>query len=76
MKVLTRRKHRLIEDDHWTLLCQLRTHIDDFKKNGAYKDIELMAKGASGYSLTEDMFDKDFAEALYARVGNRSLIWI
>jgi hypothetical protein len=68
MELLTRRKHGLISDDEWTLLCQLQTHIDDFKKNGSYENIELMAMGASQFSLTQNMFDKDFVAAMYARV--------
>jgi hypothetical protein len=68
MELLTRRKNGLISDDEWTLLCQLPTHIDDFKKNKAYENIELMAMGASQFSLTQNMFNKDFVAAMYARV--------
>jgi hypothetical protein len=68
MELLTRRKHGLITDDEWTLLCQLPTHIDDFRKNKAYENIELMAMGTSQFSLTQNMFNKDFVAAMYARV--------
>jgi hypothetical protein len=68
MELLTRRKHGFITDDEWTLLCQLPTHIDDFRKNKAYENIELMAMGASQFSLTQNMFNKDFVAAMYARV--------
>jgi hypothetical protein len=68
MELLTRRKHGLITDDEWTLLCQLPTHIDGFRKNKAYENIELMAMGTSQFSLTQNMFNKDFVAAMYARV--------
>jgi hypothetical protein len=68
MELLTRRKHGLIHDDEWALLCQLPTHIDDFKKTEAWENIELMAMGASQFSLTQNMFNKDFVSAMYARV--------
>lgn len=68
MELLTRRKHGLISDDEWTLVCQLQTHIDDFKRTGAYENIELMAMGASQFSLTQNMFNKDFVAHMYARV--------
>jgi hypothetical protein len=76
MELLTRRKHGLISDDEWTLLCQLPTHIDDFKKNEAYGNIELMAMGASQFSLTQNMFNKDFVAAMYARVRVSSCITV
>jgi hypothetical protein len=68
MELLTRRKHGLISDDEWALLLQLKTHIDDFKQTPAWENIELMAMGASQFSLTQDMFNKDFVAAMYARV--------
>jgi hypothetical protein len=68
MELLTRRKHGLIRDDEWAMLCELQTHIDDFRQNGAYENIELMAMGASQFSLTQNMFNKDFVAAMYARV--------
>lgn len=68
MELLTRRKHGLVTDNEWATLCQLQTHINDFKQNGSYANIELMAMGASQFSLTQSMFDKDFVEAMYARV--------
>jgi hypothetical protein len=43
-------------------------HIDDFKKTEAWENIELMAMGASQFSLTQNMFNKDFVSAMYARV--------
>lgn len=69
MELLNRRKHGLITDDEWKQLCCLQTHIDDFKKNLSYPDIELMAMGASQFSRTDDMFDKEFVAAMYARVS-------
>jgi hypothetical protein len=68
MEILTRRMHGLISDEEWSLVCQLQTHIDDFKQNGTYGNIELMAMGASQFSLTQNTFDKDFVAAMYARV--------
>jgi hypothetical protein len=68
MELLIRRKHGLVLDEEWAMLCQLQTHIDDFKENGAYENIELMAMGASQFSLTQNMFNKDFVAAMYARV--------
>jgi hypothetical protein len=68
MELLTRRKHGLISDNEWSLVCQLDTHIDHFKQNGTYENIELMAMGASQFSLTQNVFDKDFVAAMYTRV--------
>jgi hypothetical protein len=68
MELLTRRKHGLISNNEWSLVCQLQTHVDNFKQNGTYQNIELMAMGASQFSLTQDVFDKDFVAAMYARV--------
>jgi hypothetical protein len=68
MELLTRRKHGLIPDDEWALLCQLQSHVDDFKKTPAWENIELMAMGASQFSLTQKLFNKDFVAAMYARV--------
>lgn len=51
------------------MLLSLPSHVDDFKANGNYGNIELMAMGASQFSLTQDIFDKDFVAAMYARVG-------
>ncbi|CBX95721.1 hypothetical protein LEMA_P028730.1 [Plenodomus lingam JN3] len=76
MEVLSRRKHGLISDDEWEQLCRLQSHIDDFKKNGSYPNIELMAMGASQFSLTQGMFDKDFVAAMYARTLTNSLTLI
>lgn len=72
MELLSRRKQDLISDDDWKLLCRLQTHIDDFKQNGSYPNIELMAMGVSQFSLTQSMFDKDFVAAMYARVSSPS----
>jgi hypothetical protein len=68
MELLTRRKHGLVSDDEWALIGQLQTHIDDFKQNGLYENIELMAMGASQFSLTQNMFNMDLVAAMYARV--------
>ncbi|CAO2656624.1 Nn.00g054270.m01.CDS01 [Neocucurbitaria sp. VM-36] len=67
MELLIRRKHGLIPDDDWELLCQLQPHIEEFKRNGNYGNMELMAMGASQFSLTQNMFNKDFVAAMYAR---------
>ncbi|KAH9878933.1 hypothetical protein J1614_002368 [Plenodomus biglobosus] len=76
MELLSWRKHGLIPNDEWEHLCRLQTHIDDFKKSASYPNIELMAMGASQFSLTQDMFDKDFVAAMYARVLTNSLTLI
>ncbi|KAF1911545.1 hypothetical protein BDU57DRAFT_92613 [Ampelomyces quisqualis] len=76
MELLTRRKHGLISEDEWTLVCQLQTHIDDFKCTGTYENIELMAMGASQFSLTQDMFNKDFVAHMYARILTNALTLI
>lgn len=73
MELLTRRKHGLVSDDEWTLVCQLQTHIDDFKRTGTYENIELMAMGASQFSFTQNMFNKDFVAHMYARVCQVSI---
>jgi hypothetical protein len=69
MELLTRRKHGLISDKDWELLCQLPSHIDDFKRNGTYQNIEMMAMGAGQFSLPQNVFDKDFVAAMYGRVS-------
>ncbi|KAH7379242.1 hypothetical protein DE146DRAFT_706286 [Phaeosphaeria sp. MPI-PUGE-AT-0046c] len=76
MELLTRRKHGLIPDDDWGLVCGLQTHIDDFKRNGTYENIELMSMGASQFSLTQNIFNKDFVAAMYARILTNSLTLI
>ncbi|KAH3966701.1 hypothetical protein HBI24_215170 [Parastagonospora nodorum] len=76
MELLTRRKHSLISDDEWSLVLQLQSHIDDFKKLPSWENIELMAMGASQFSLTQDMFNKDFVAAMYARILTNSLTLI
>jgi SET and MYND domain-containing protein len=68
MEILIRRKHGLISDEDWQKLCELPTHVDDFKQNGTYENIELMAMGAGQFSLTQSMFNKDFVAAMYMRV--------
>lgn len=70
MELLSRKKHGLISDEEWTLLCRLPSHIDDFKRNGSYANIELMAMGASQFSLTQKLFNRDFVAAMYARVSH------
>ncbi|KAH7372314.1 hypothetical protein BKA66DRAFT_423138 [Pyrenochaeta sp. MPI-SDFR-AT-0127] len=76
MELLIRRKHGLISDEDWELLCRLQPHIEDFKQNGNYGNMELMAMGASQFSLTQNMFNKDFVAAMYARVLTNSLTLI
>lgn len=68
MELLVRRKHGLISGDDWETLCRLQSHIDDFKQNDSYGNIELMALGARQFSSTQDMFNRDFVAAMYARV--------
>lgn len=68
MELLTRRSQGLISDNDWNLLCQLQTHIDDFKQGNSYENIELMATGASELSSTQSQFNKDFVAHMYARV--------
>ena len=76
MEILTRRKHGLINDKSWELLLKLSPHLDDFKKNGKYGGIELMALGTSQFSWTHDTFDKDFVATMYARVCmNYVFLW-
>jgi SET and MYND domain-containing protein len=69
VELLIRRKHNLISDEEWELLCRLPSHIDDFKRSGTYENIELMAMGAGQFSLSQNMFDKDFIAAMYGRVS-------
>lgn len=75
MDILVRRKHGQISDEDWDLLCRLQPHIEDFKQNGSYSNMELMAMGASQFSLTQNMFDKDFVAAMYARVSILVYYW-
>ncbi|RAR00061.1 SET domain-containing protein [Stemphylium lycopersici] len=76
MELLTRRKHGLISDADWQLLCQLPSHIEDFKRNGTYENIELMSMGVGQFSLSQNMFDKDFVAAMYGRVMSNALTLI
>lgn len=69
MELLVRRKQGLISANEWKTLCRLPSHIETFKQNGSYGNIELMAMGASQFSLTQNMFNRDFVAAMYARVG-------
>jgi hypothetical protein len=69
MELLVRRKHGLISDNEWETLCRLQSHIDDFKQNGSYGSIELMTMGAIQFSSTQDMFNRDFVAAMYARAS-------
>ncbi|KAF1969152.1 SET domain-containing protein [Bimuria novae-zelandiae CBS 107.79] len=73
MEILVRRKHGLIDDQTWQLLCHLESHVDDFKENGNYGGIELMAMGTSQFSATQDTFSKDFVAAMYARILSNSM---
>jgi SET and MYND domain-containing protein len=73
MEILIRRKHGLIPDQQWQMLRSLDTHVDDFKRNGNYDGIQLMALGCRNYSMTQDMFSTEFVEGMYARVSALSL---
>lgn len=73
MEILVRRKHGFINDQTWQLLCHLDSHIDDFKANGNYDGIELMAMGTSEFSATQDTFNKDFVAQMYARILSNSM---
>jgi hypothetical protein len=68
MEILIRRKYGLIPDNVWEMLCRLDSHIEDFKANGNYGGIELMALGTSHFSFTQNMFSKDFVADMYGRV--------
>jgi SET and MYND domain-containing protein len=69
MDLLTMKKHGVIPDEAWNMLLSLPSHIDDFKASGIYSNIELMAMGASQFSVTQELFDKDFVAAMYGRVS-------
>ena len=76
MELLVRKKHGLIPEQEWDILCRLDTHVEDFRRNGKYGGIELMAMGTSQFSFTQDTFDKDFVAAMYARILSNSLTLI
>lgn len=63
------KKHDIVPEQAWNMLLSLPSHVEDFKANGNYNNIELMAMGASQFSLTQEIFDKDFVAAMYARVS-------
>lgn len=69
MDLLTMKKHDIVPEEAWDMLLSLPSHVDDFTANGNYGNIELMAMGASQFSLTQELFDKDFVAAMYARVS-------
>jgi hypothetical protein len=76
MEILVRRKHGLIDDQTWQLLCHLDSHVDDFKANGNFGGIELMAMGTSQFSATQDTFNKEFVAAMYARILSNAMTLI
>ncbi|KAF1959201.1 SET domain-containing protein [Byssothecium circinans] len=76
MELLVRKKHGLISEQEWDILCRLDTHAEDFQRNGKYGGIELMALGTSEFSFTQDTFDKKFVAAMYARILSNSLTLI
>jgi hypothetical protein len=55
MDLLTMKKHDIIPEQAWNMLLSLPSHIEDFKANGNYSNIELMAMGASQFSLTQGL---------------------
>ncbi|KAF2750933.1 SET domain-containing protein [Sporormia fimetaria CBS 119925] len=65
MEILTRRYYEKLDDQTWQLICGLSTHMDDFKKNGRFADIQLAAK-----SVVSDFphFDTNIIEEMYCRV--------
>ncbi|KAL1603609.1 hypothetical protein SLS60_005197 [Paraconiothyrium brasiliense] len=73
MEILVRRRHGLIDDQTWQLLCHLDSHVDDFKNNGNYGGIELMAMGTSQFSATQEIFNTNFVAAMYARILSNSM---
>lgn len=74
MDLLTMKKHNIIPEQAWEMLLSLPSHVDDFKASGNYSNIELMAMGASQFSVTQDLFDKDFVAAMYARVIDQEVL--
>ncbi|KAF1940270.1 SET domain-containing protein [Clathrospora elynae] len=76
MELLIRRKHDLISDEDWEMLCRLPDHIDDFKRTASYENMVLMAVGAGEFSSSQNMFDQDFIAAMYGRVLSNSLTLI
>lgn len=70
--LLTMKKHNIVPEEAWNMLLSLPSHVDDFKANGNYGNIELMAMGASQFSFTQELFDRDFVAAMYARVSSQS----
>lgn len=69
MEILLRRKHGLVDDDHWGFLCEMEHHLEDFKKSGTYERIHWVGQGIRSFSGTLDMFDLQLVEEMYARVG-------
>ncbi|KAH7123742.1 hypothetical protein B0J11DRAFT_462829 [Dendryphion nanum] len=76
MELLIRRQRKLISDDDWTALCQLESHIDDFKQTGQYEGIDLMAMGAGQFSGTSTVFNRDFVASMYGRILTNCLTLI
>lgn len=69
MEILIRRKFGLMTDKQWQMLCNLDSHIMEFKQSGKYNDIRLMAMGALNFSRTQDAYNIDFVEQMYTRVS-------
>lgn len=73
MEILIRRKHGLILDPAWEMLCRLDTHVEDFQRNGSYSEIQLMAMAANAFSFTQDSYSIEAVAAMYARVSQSTL---
>lgn len=60
--------------DQWLALLELEHHIDERRANKAsWADISMFATGTLKYSETEQFFNQDFAEKMFARILTNSM---
>lgn len=76
IELVMRKKNGLIADSSWHWLLKLDSHVDDFKRQGQYGNMELMAMGVRGFSGIGGDMTFDAVAALYARILSNSLTLI
>lgn len=73
IELLVRRVGGFIDDETWSLLLSLQSHMDEFRRREEkWHEIELMVKGAHEFSGTQTSFNLQFTSEIFMRV-RRSL---
>ncbi|OCK85106.1 SET domain-containing protein [Lepidopterella palustris CBS 459.81] len=70
MQILIMRAKGLINDETWSSILRLESHVDDMRATGGdrWAEIQLMAQGAWSFSGTRLTFTRDFATEMFARI--------